>query len=121
LTIDCNRLLDNKKCIYKGCIGLSNRVDKGCINSLVTEKMIFQYITSIINYGASKIVIGCTHYYFLRPVIKKVLSNFKNRRIFLVDLRNKISINIQNMIKKEKLLQETFVKNSGSINFFTTY
>ncbi|MHB1416013.1 MAG: glutamate racemase [Chloroflexota bacterium] len=52
--------------------GLVPLVEAGDVNSPRTETMVRGYISPLVQQGADVIVLGCTHYPFLRPLIEQV-------------------------------------------------
>ena len=59
------------KVINIGCAGLENVVEKGDLNSKEVESLLNKYLQPIKRAGADAIVLGCTHYPFLRAKIRK--------------------------------------------------
>ncbi len=59
------------KVINIGCTGLENVVEKGDINSKEVETLLNKYLGPIKRAGADAIVLGCTHYPFLKTKIGK--------------------------------------------------
>src|SRR3990167_6104318 len=58
------------KVINVGCTGLENVVEKGDINSPEVELLLKKYLAPIKIAGADAIVLGCTHYPFLKTKIQ---------------------------------------------------
>lgn len=54
------------------CPGLVEQVEMLSLDGDVTEALIKKYVSSLLAKGADTIVLGCTHYAFLAPVIRKV-------------------------------------------------
>ena len=63
------------KVINIGCTGLENVVEKGDINSKSVESLLKKYLALIKRAGADAIVLGCTHYLFLRAKISKSVGS----------------------------------------------
>ncbi len=59
------------KVINIGCARLENVVEKGNINSPEVETLLARYLAPIKRAGADTIVLGCTHYPFLKTKITK--------------------------------------------------
>ena len=62
------------KVINIGCNGLENVVEKGDINSKEVESLLKKYLKPIRIAGADAIVLGCTHYPFLKTKISKYVG-----------------------------------------------
>lgn len=62
----------NVKVITQGCIGLVECVERGELNTSETKALIKQYTWPLLAEGADTIVLGCTHYPFVRPLIEEI-------------------------------------------------
>ena len=54
--------------------GLVKAVEAGRLDTAETEALLRQCLTPLIEAGADQLVLGCTHYPFLRPVIERVVG-----------------------------------------------
>jgi glutamate racemase len=54
------------------CPGLAEQVERGDLASPATRALVEQYVRPLVDKGADTIVLGCTHYAFLEPVIQEV-------------------------------------------------
>lgn len=54
--------------------GLVEFVERGEIDSLQCEALVRSYVMPMIEGGADRIVLGCTHYPFLTPVIERIIA-----------------------------------------------
>src|SRR5687767_6537810 len=54
------------------CPGLAEQVERGDLASPATRALVEQYVRPLVERGADTIVLGCTHYAFLEPVIQDV-------------------------------------------------
>ena len=52
--------------------GLAEQVERGDLASPATRALVEQYVRPLVDKGADTIVLGCTHYAFLEPVIQEV-------------------------------------------------
>ena len=67
---------DSSKKVYEiGCPGLVEIVESGDINSQYAKKRVYEYIVPLLENNVEKIVLGCTHYPFLKPVINDITNN----------------------------------------------
>jgi glutamate racemase len=55
-------------------VGLVECIERGELNSDSTLKLIQQYCKPLLDEGADTIVLGCTHYPFVRPLIEQVVG-----------------------------------------------
>lgn len=70
-----NDLADNfsshVKIVLQPCPGLVEQVESLSLESDETEALIKKYVSPLLEMGVDNIVLGCTHYAFLEPLIKK--------------------------------------------------
>ncbi|MBN2706511.1 MAG: glutamate racemase [Deltaproteobacteria bacterium] len=59
------------KILLQPCPGLMEQVEKGELESVKTYELTARYLSPLLEKGADTIVLGCTHYPFLLPVIRK--------------------------------------------------
>ncbi|MCD5407207.1 MAG: glutamate racemase [Desulfotomaculum sp.] len=62
------------KVVTQPCPGLVELVESGQFNSPQAEKLLFTYLKPLLKHNIDTIVLGCTHYPFLRPLIQKITS-----------------------------------------------
>ena len=81
-TIDSERLLglteryaQNKKVLAQACPGLVEQVEACKLNHPETKKLLNQYILPLLEQGADALILGCTHYPFLLPAIRKITGD----------------------------------------------
>jgi glutamate racemase len=55
--------------------GLVEVVEAGAWNLRETEYLLMECLQPLVAAGADQLVLGCTHYPFLRPVIKRIVGN----------------------------------------------
>jgi glutamate racemase len=53
--------------------GLVERVESGQAESPETEQMLRYYLEPMLQAGVDQIVLGCTHYFFLLPAVKRIV------------------------------------------------
>ena len=57
--------------VIQPCPGLADQVEKGKLASDETRALVGQYVRPIIEKGADIVVLGCTHYPFIRSMIQE--------------------------------------------------
>lgn len=60
--------------VTQACPGLVEQVEAGELASAATRALVARYARPLIERGADTIVLGCTHYPFLKPVITEVVG-----------------------------------------------
>lgn len=58
--------------IVQPCPGLAQQVESGDLAGAQTRALVERYVTPLVGHGADALVIGCTHYTFLTPIIQQV-------------------------------------------------
>lgn len=97
-----------------GCKNLENAVEEGEFNSASVDALLFKYLEKVKNSDADCIVLGCTHYPFLRSHIRK----FIGRPIELIDGGKAIAKQTNNLLMNNFL--ENDLTNKGNTLYFTT-
>lgn len=67
--------------IAQPCPGLVEQVEAGDLHGAATRALVERYVTPLLDRGVDAIVLGCTHYAFLEPVIDDVCG----ARVHIVD------------------------------------
>jgi len=60
--------------LAQGCDGLVECVESGALADNTARQLLNQYLTPLLDGGADTIVLGCTHYPFLRPLIVEIVG-----------------------------------------------
>jgi glutamate racemase len=59
----------------QACPGLAEQVERGELDSAATRALVEQYVRPLVDKGADTIVLGCTHYAFIEPLIREVAGS----------------------------------------------
>lgn len=101
------------KILTQGCPGLVDVVERGELHSLATRHLIERYTAPLLKQGADTLILGCTHYPFLAPLIREVVGP----GITLVDTGEAVARHLQQRIKAELPPR---VMREASTQFFTS-
>jgi len=63
----------NVKVITCACYGLAEQIEKGELKSTKTYAMLKQYVEPLLAQNADVLVLGCTHYPFLKPILAQLV------------------------------------------------
>lgn len=88
------------KVVTQGCVGLVECVERGELNSPSTLKKIAQYCAPLLAEGADTIVLGCTHYPFLREQIQQQVGP----NITLIDTGAAVASRLLSVLESHSLL-----------------
>lgn len=73
------RLVDTyaqgKRVLLQACPGWVERVERGLLDGPDTEAAVAAYVNPLLAQGADTLVLGCTHYPFLAPVIQRLAGD----------------------------------------------
>lgn len=86
-------------CFEQAAHGLVEKVEAGQLNHTATEELLRQYLNPMMNEGVDCIVLGCTHYPFLLPVIRNIVGN----NIEIIDTGVAVAEQLNSVINKKKL------------------
>jgi glutamate racemase len=90
----------NVKVVTQACHGLVECVERGELEAEATHHLVAGYIQPLLAEGADTIVLGCTHYPFLRPLIEAQLGS----GITLIDTGEAVARQVQRRLQEAALL-----------------
>jgi glutamate racemase len=99
--------------ITQGCPGLVEQVEMGELGSMQTRVLLKRYIDPLLARGADTLILGCTHYPFLAPMIAEIVGS----DIALVDTGAAVASQLQRRIQSELPSRTT---GEASAQFFTS-
>ena len=81
------------------CSGLVEQVERGALNSDATRALVEKYVTPLARRGVDTIVLGCTHYPFLRPVI----AEFAGANVSIIDPNPAVARELRRQLERSHL------------------
>ena len=106
----------NVKVVTQACVGLVECIERGDLSSENTQKLVQQYCKPLMDEGADTIVLGCTHYPFVRPLIEQAVGS----KVTLIDTGAAVANHLQKRLLAHDLLSPAKQLNaSPSIIFWT--
>jgi glutamate racemase len=94
--------------------GLVETVEAGILDTPETESLLKKCISPLINAGADQLVLGCTHYPFLMPVIKRLAGP----GVSVIDPAPAVALQVARIIKQRDLMNS--LNQKGFHIFFTS-
>lgn len=94
--------------------GLVKIVEEGNSNHSKTKALLTGYLTPMIDQGIDQLVLGCTHYPFLRPLIEKIVPP----SIKIIDNSKAVALQVQHQLRENLSLNQN--QKSGEIRYFST-
>lgn len=104
----------NKEIIIKETIGkgLVELIEEGKISSIEMNELLLSYIKPMLNEGIDCLVLGCTHYPYLIPEIRKIVGD----KFEIIDSGLAVAKQTKAILEKHKLLKTD--KNKGIHQFY---
>jgi glutamate racemase len=102
----------NTKIVEQVGHGLVQLIENGDMNSPEMTKLLNSYLTPMIEANIDYLVLGCSHYPYLIPQIKKILPN----HIQIIDSGRAVAKQTQNILKEQFGLSST---TSNEAIFYT--
>ncbi|MFO7889584.1 MAG: glutamate racemase [bacterium] len=118
----------NVKVVHQSCPGLVEQVEEGNIDTPEIRFLLKQYLTPMIEKRVDQLVLGCTHYHFLKSVIQEIIGE----NVSIIDPTHPVAkqaVSVLNRYRNEKRLTEQKEQTgqkkhqfftSSNINVFTT-
>ncbi|MFZ3088909.1 MAG: glutamate racemase [Methylotenera sp.] len=103
----------NVKVVTQGCVGLVECIERGELDSENTADLLKQYCQPLLDEGADTIVLGCTHYPFVRPLIEKIVGE----KVALIDTGAAVAKHLQKRLAALDLLSDN--KQLAEVKFWT--
>jgi len=100
--------------LIQACPGLADQVEGGEIDGEPTKRLVTQYVRPLIEQGADILVLGCTHYPFLRRLIQDVAGP----NVELIDPAQAVARELRRRLDAGNL--RTRRQGSGSLRFWTS-
>ena len=105
-TINSKRLLglteryaNNNKVLAQACPGLVERVEACELTGEATSQLLDKYISPLLQQGVDALILGCTHYPFLIPAIRKITGE----EIQILETGKPVAEQLQRILKQNEL------------------
>ena len=93
---------------------LVEMIESGMLESDEMEQLLQSYTKPMIEKGVDHLVLGCTHYPFLMPILTRILP----QHIKIVDCNGAVAKQVERVLNKKELGCES--QNLGSTTYFCT-
>ncbi len=103
----------NVKVVTQGCVGLVECIERGELQTSETKALIRQYAAPLLAEGADTIVLGCTHY----PFVKDVIQDIVGEKITLIDTGAAVAKQLKHQLQENGLLSTS--KETADVRFWT--
>lgn len=103
----------NVKVVTQACVGLVECVERGELNSASTRQLLADYCAPLLAEGADTIVLGCTHYPFVKPQIRQLVGE----QISLIDTGAAVAKQLAHVLAEHDLM--TTDAATANVTFYT--
>jgi glutamate racemase len=103
----------NVKVVTQACVGLVECIERGELDTPETKALIRQYTSPLLAEGADTIVLGCTHYPFVKHVIQEIVGD----KITLIDTGAAVAKQLKNKLEEKGLLSTS--QQKAEVHFWT--
>ena len=97
-----DRFATDVRVITQPCPGLVERIESGDLHSLELRALLKHYVDPLLASGCDTIILGCTHYPFLKPMLKSMIPE----SISLIDTGAAVARQLQRLLAERDLLAE---------------
>jgi len=110
------RFAGDTRVISQPCPGLVDLIEAGRLEAPETEALLRRCLQPIIEAGADVIVLGCSHYPFVRPLISRIVGS----GVHIIEPSDAIAAQTRRILEREGLLADGPPDRAGSTRFATT-
>lgn len=103
----------NVQVVTQACVGLVECIERGELNAPGTRALLEKYLKPLLDEGADTIVLGCTHYPFVKAQIQQIVGE----NVILIDTGAAVAKRLQNRLVERDLLNAGTEK--GKVDFWT--
>lgn len=96
------------------CPGLVNQIEKGDLDGIDTYNILEKALKPMLEKNIDTIVLGCTHYPFVIPLIKEIVGE----KVNVIDPTNAIVQQVSRVLDENNLSNKSV--NDGQIDIFTS-
>lgn len=100
------------------CSGLADQVEKGELRSAATAALVRRYVAPLIAQGADTLVLGCTHYPFVLPLIESAACEAGNAKPAIVDTGEAVARQLARLLDRHGLLNRH--EAGGTLRAYTS-
>jgi len=104
--------------LLQACTGLADQIEKGELNSRETASMVQRYVAPLLAQNADTLVLGCTHYPFVQPLIEQAAAA-AGTPIGLIDTGAAVARQLQRLLLQNNLAASS-AHNASQLTAYTT-
>ncbi|HEY8099137.1 MAG TPA: glutamate racemase [Burkholderiaceae bacterium] len=104
--------------LLQACVGLADQIEKGELDSPATRAMVTRFVSPLLQQGADTLVLGCTHYPFVQPLIEEIVKDETAKQITIIDTGDAVARQLTRLLAQHR--QTRIADDNGSLHAFTT-
>jgi glutamate racemase len=97
-----DRFAGDVKVVTQPCPGLVERIEAGDLAGPATRALLQGYVQPLLEAGCDTLILGCTHYPFLRPLLRELVPE----SVSLVDTGAAVARQLQRLLQAGNALAE---------------
>lgn len=109
-----DRFASNVKVVTQPCPGLVELIEQGRLDAPETRLLLQRYTAPLLAAGCDTLILGCTHYPFVAPLLRQLLPAPMN----LIDTGAAVARHLQHLLQAEGLLAQGL--GPGPVRFWNT-
>ncbi|MDH4652401.1 glutamate racemase [Pseudomonas sp. BN606] len=102
-----DRFAGDVRVITQPCPGLVERIEAGDLLGPETRTLLTAYVEPLLAEGSDTLILGCTHYPFLRPLLRQLVPD----SVSLIDTGAAVARQLQRLLDARGLLAEGSAEN----------
>jgi glutamate racemase len=99
--------------VTQACPGLVECIERGELETAATRQLVAGYVAPLLEAGADTIVLGCTHY----PFVRKLIAEIAGPQVALIDTGAAVARQLMHRLEEKSLL--TAGSGRGDVKFWT--
>ena len=104
---------EGKRILLQACPGWVEAVEEADLHSPQTEALMRQFVVPLMDQGVDTLVLGCTHYPFLRNTLQRIVGD----DVVLIDPAVAVATELTRRLGNDLRMDEQHI---GTTRFFTT-
>jgi glutamate racemase len=96
------------------CLGLVPEIEAGRLDSFAVQRILQEALTPMLAAGVDTVVLGCTHYPFVLPLVKEIVGT----AVTIIDPAPAIAQQTGVVLRQHRLLADS--SQQGGVRFITT-
>ena len=93
--------------LLQPCVGLVDEIEKGDLQTPAIAAMLERYVAPLLEQGADTLVLGCTHYPFVREGIEQVARAHSAAPVTLIDTGEAVARQLARLLEGGSLLRHS--------------